>query len=262
MFKSASLTDDGSRLAVLWETSAAFERSQGRVRNPLEPYERGLFLSVYDAKDGRLIRGRPFEAPALALFPLKRGGFAVVVSKDGDHTVPGRVGYFSGDGEEKTSESIQPDDKLWLITTPVGDSVIISDQSGRSAYAFDLEEKRLKKLDLDSLQPSAGSFGCSLDVAAASPGGLLVAQIANRNSFRWSTCLLRSSANLTFEVLAVAPLAIGGQAVFAFFSERQFLSYDGVTGDLVTWGLPADDGELLAAAEDVLRKGAEGARVN
>jgi hypothetical protein len=264
MFKSASLTDDGSRVAVLWETSAAFERSQGRVRNPLEPYEGGFFLSVYDAKDGRLIRGRPFETRALALFPLKRGGFAVIVSRDGDHMEPGRVSYFSGDGEEKTSETIQPDDKLWLITTPVGDSVIISDQSGRAAYAFDLEAKQLKKLDLDSLKSSAGGFGCSLDVAAASPGRLLVAPIASRNAFRWSTCLLRSSADLSFEVLAIAPLAISGRAVFAFLSERQLLSYDDDTGDLVTWGLPADDAELLAAAEDVLRsaQGAERARVN
>jgi cell division protein FtsB len=262
MFKSASLTDDGSRVAVLWETSAAFERSQGRVRNPLEPYERGLFLSVYDAKDGRLIRGRPFEAPALALFPLKRGGFAVIVSKDGDHVMPGRVSYFSGDGEEKTSETIQPDDKLWLITTPIGDSVIVSDQSGRSAFAFDLEERRLKKLDLDSLKSTAGGFDCSLDLAAASPGRLLIAAIANRTAFRWSTCLLRSSANLTFEVLAVAPLVVSHGAAFAFLSERQFLSYDDSTGDFVTWGLPADDGELLAAAEDVLRQSAERARVN
>jgi hypothetical protein len=262
MFKSASLIGDGSRVAVLWETSAAFERSQGRVRNPLEPYEGGFFLSVYDAKDGRLIRGRPFEARALALFPLKRGGFAVIVSKDGDHVVPGLVSYFSDDGEEKTSETIQPDDKLWLITTPIGDSVIVSDWTGRSAFAFDLEARRLKKLDLDSLKSTAGGFDCSLDLAAASPGRLLIAAIANRTAYRWSTCLLRSSANLTFEVLAVAPLVVSHGAAFAFLSERQFLSYDDSTGDFVTWGLPADDGELLAAAEDVLRQAAEQARVN
>lgn len=264
MFKSASLTDDGSRVAVLWETSAAFERSQGRVRNPLEPYEGGQFLSVYDAKDGRLIRGRPFEARALALFPLKRGGFVVVASKDSEHVVPGLATYFSGDGEENSSVALQPDAGLWLITTPIGDSVIVSDWTGRSAFAFDLEEKRLKKLDLDSLKSTAGGFDCSLDLAAASPGRLLIAAIANRTAFRWSTCLLRSSANLTFEVLAVAPLVVSHGAVFAFLGERQFLSYDDSTGDFVTWGLPADDGELLGAAEDMLRsaQGAERARVN
>ena len=43
----------------------------------------------------------------------------------------------------------------------------------------------------------------------------------------------------------------GDRAVFAFLSERELLSYDPISGDLVTWRLPADDEELIGLAERI-----------
>ena len=251
MFKSASLTDEGRRLAVLWETSYRFERSQGRPGDPQNPYLGGAFIGVYRADDGRQVSGRAFDGSALALFPTKDGGFAVVGQMPGDRIKPDHVVYFSSDGTRTTTVPIGLDADLPPIPTAVGSNVVMADATGRAAYAFNLEKRSLKKLDTEGLKAGAGGFGCSLDVAAASPGGLLVGQMAGRNSMRRSVCLMRSSPEMGTEILAVTPVLAGDRAVFAFLSERELLSYDPISGDLVTWRLPADDEELIGLAERI-----------
>ena len=244
MFESASFVDAGRRVAVLWKTH--YQRSRDRDT------EIGSFLSIYEADDGRVVSARTFDGSALALYPTRDGGFAVVAQAPGDYVKPGSVAYFSRDGTRSALVPIEFDGDLPLVPEPLGNQLLIAGDRGGAAYAFDLEKRRARKLDVGGLKPAGSSIGCALKTDAVSPGGLMVGQMAGGNSMRWSTCLMRSSPDLKVEILAITPV-IGDRTVFAFLSETGLLSYDNTTGDLVTWRLPADDEELLRLAEDMSR---------